>query len=70
MKCRPMCAMQDPDFSEGRETGLHGVIDLGMIPTRGQRIAVYGFRPLKATWQSWVSKARGGHVPQSGILFL
>ena len=44
-----------------------GVIGLGMIP--GQRIVVCGFRSSKATWQSQVSRARGGHVRQTGILF-
>ena len=69
MKCYPMRIMRDPDLFQGREIASHGVIGLGMILTTGQRIAVYGFRPRNATWQSWVSRARGGHFSQSGILF-
>ena len=64
MKCCLMRAMQDSNFSEGRETGLHGGYGLGMILMRGQKIVVYGFRPHRTTWKSWVSRARGGHVPQ------
>ena len=34
-KCRPMCAMQDPNFSEGRETSSHRGYWLGDDPGEG-----------------------------------
>ena len=35
MKCRPMCAIWDTDFSEGRETCSHGGYWLGDDPGEG-----------------------------------
>ena len=35
MKCCPMCAMRDPDFSEGRKTDSHGGYWLGDDPDEG-----------------------------------
>ena len=71
-KCRPMRAIRDLDFFEGREIrSLRGDClreNLG----EGVERSCHGFRPRKATWKSWVwvgQAQSGSHVPQSGILF-